>query len=80
MATAAPNPPPNLDISEQVARIDKTQAELQKIFAETLKVQLDSKKVQQDTKFAPFTLVFTGIGAGAAIFAAGGAFFKLLVG
>jgi len=73
MATAAPDHDQPLDIREQVARIDKTQAELQKIFAETL-------KVQQDTRFAPFTMLAAGAGASGALIAAGAALAKLLIG
>jgi hypothetical protein len=64
---------PILDIRERLARIDKTQAEFGKLLAE-------SAKVRQETKFAPYTLIFTGLGAGAALMAAGAGLAKLLIG
>ena len=71
MASAAEERDLPLDIREQVTRIDKMQAELSKTQAELV-------KVRQDTKLAPIALAFTGAGAGAALFAAGAAFFKFL--
>ena len=66
------------DIREQLARIDKMRAgtlklqdALQKVAAETLKAQRDAAKVEQDTRLAPYTLIPTGLGAGAALVAAG---------
>ena len=76
MATNA-SPAQPLDLSEQIARIDKMQAELGKIQVEIIKTGADTTKVERNTRFAPLTLAFTGIGAGAAIFAAGAAFAKL---
>jgi hypothetical protein len=55
-----------LDIREQIARIDKIIA--------------DTGKTQQDIKLAPLTVAFAGLGAGAALFAAGAAFAKLVIG
>ena len=54
------------DIREQIARIDK--------------LIIEAGKTRQETRFAPVTLVFTGMGAAAAFFAAGAAFAKLLIG
>ena len=65
MATNAERDEPPLDIREQIARIDKMLAE--------------KDRTRQEISIAPFALVFTGVGAGAAIFAAGAAFAKLLV-
>ena len=85
MATV-PNDAP-FDVREQLARIDKMRAEtlklqdeLQKIAAETPKTNRDAIKVAQDTKLAPYTLLFTGLGAGAALIAAGAGLAKLLIG
>ena len=70
---AAPTDDQPFDLREQLARIDKMQAEIQKHYD-------DAAKVRQETKLAPLTVIFTGLGAGAALFAAGGAFVKLLAG
>lgn len=73
-------PDPSFDIREQIARIDKMRAETEKNQVELQKIIADTLKVRQDTKLAPYTIVFGGLGAGAALFAAGGAFVKLLFG
>ena len=101
MATTPDFPEFSLDIREQVARIDRTQAELSRIQgelnkwqieslkarAETEKVQTEAAKaraetakIERDTRLAPWAIVFTGLGAGAALFAAGAAFTKLISG
>lgn len=82
-----PNPTDqSLDIREQIARIDRMQAEISRVQAEISKWQVDITKTraditktEQDSRLAPFALAFTGVGAGAAIFAAGAAFAKLFV-
>ena len=71
MASAAHNTDQPLDIREQITRIDKMQAELSKTQAELV-------KVRQETRLAPIALAFTGAGAGAALFAAGAAFIKVM--
>lgn len=73
MATAPETPDQPLDIREQIVRIDRIQAEMSKWRVESL-------KTQQETRFAPITLVFTGMGAAAAFFAAGVAFARLFTG
>ena len=55
---------PELDIREQIAHIDQMLA--------------DAARKRQERELAPWQLAFTGLGAGAAVFAAGGAFSKLL--
>lgn len=79
MATISPTDP-ILDVREQIARIDKMQTELAKIQVEIVKVGADTDRTRQEMKFAPLTLIFTGMGAAAAFFAAGVAFAKLFVG
>lgn len=71
MATVTEEPGVPLDMREQLTRIDKMQAELSKTQAELV-------KVRQDTTPAPIALAVTGAGAGAALFAAGAAFIKLI--
>ena len=123
MATIPHPDEPTLDIREQIARIDRMQAELQKTQAEISKWQSDAiranlrdqaeierwqadmaqsrarsqaeadkwqvdmaqaraqaTKLEKDTQLAPWTVVFTGMGAAAAFFAAGVAFTKLFTG
>ena len=65
MATSPDTDPP-LDIREQIARIDK--------------LIVESGKVRLETRLAPWAVLFTGLGAGAALFAAGAAFMKLISG
>ncbi len=72
MATIPSEDPP-LNMREQLARIDKMQAEIQKMIAE-------AAKVRTENKLAVWTVAFTGLGAGAALFAAGAAFAKLVFG
>ena len=66
MATSPDSHDQPLDIREQIARIDK--------------LIIDAGKTRQETRFAPITLIFTGMGAAAAFFAAGAAFMKLVAG
>lgn len=70
MATAANQTDVPLDMREQLTRIDKMQAELSKTLAEQV-------KVKQGTRLAPVALAFSGLPAGAALFAAGAAFVKV---
>ena len=72
MATTPHSPEPGLDVREQFARIDQIQADIGQKLA-------GADRTRQEIRFAPFTLVFTGLGAGAAIFAAGAAFAKLFI-
>ncbi len=56
----------DLDIREKLARIDQLLA--------------DRDRKRREMRLAPWQLALTGMAAGAALFAAGGAFFKLLAG
>lgn len=87
MATYPDNPGFSLDIREQIARIDKTQAELSRIQGELNKWQLEemkmrakTAKIERDTRLAPWSMIFTVLGAASAFFAAGAAFMKLATG
>ena len=80
MATSPRDPEFTLDISEQVARIDQMHANIAQAQASINQMIASTNKVRQDTRFAPWTLVVTALGAGAALFAAGGAFVKLVIG
>ena len=73
MATLPDDHPPEmpLDLKEQIARIDKMQAELQKLMRETL-------KITQDTRLATPQTFFQGAIAMAALIGAGVALAKLV--
>lgn len=73
MATDPAFHEPPLDIREQIARIDRMQVEISKW-------KVEMSKTAQETRYGPFILIFTGMGAAAAFFAAGAAFTKLLIG
>ena len=66
MATTPESQDPPLDICDQIALIDK--------------LIVDAVKTRQDTRFAPWTIVITALGAGAALFAAGAAFMNVIIG
>ena len=80
-----------LDWKEQVARIDRAQeetrkfvreahklmAEEQKLYSEERKLLAEDRKLQRDRGLAPWQIVVTAMGAGAALFAAGAAFVKV---
>lgn len=69
-----------LDIDELVSRIERQQAETRKFVSEQGKLQAEDLKLQRDRKLLPFTTMATLLGAGAAIFAAGAGFIKLIGG
>ena len=54
-----------LDLKEQIARIDQLLA--------------DAARKHQEVRLAPWQIVVTCLGAGAAIFAAGGGFIAILL-
>ena len=57
-------PSHDLDLREQIAHIDQMLA--------------DAARKRQEIDLAPWQMLLTGLAAGAGLFAAGGAFFKLL--
>ena len=59
-----------LDFREQIVRIDRA-------IAETQKFQAEASKLIRDRSLAPITLALTGVGTGAALFAAAQAFLRL---
>ena len=59
-------PVPELDVREKLAHIDQMLA--------------DHDRRRQEIRRAPWQLVMTGMAGGAALFAAGAAFFKLVAG
>jgi hypothetical protein len=74
-----------LNIREQIARIDKLLAEIQaqpqinqQRQAQIAQAQADADRKRQEMRFAPWQVAFAGMTAGAAVFAAGGVFVKFL--
>jgi len=67
-----------LNLQELVARIERSQAETEKFAAEQRKLIAESQKFDRERGLMPWQIVVTALGAGAALFAAGAAFFKLL--
>ena len=80
MATTPDVPEFSLDIREQVARIDSLLAGVDQALANSAKLRDESTKLRRDASLAPWTVLATGLGAGAALFAAGAAFMKLIIG
>ena len=78
MATYPDIPEFSLDIREQIARIDKTQAELSRIQGELnkwqleeLKTRAETVKIERDTRLAPWSMFLAIMGALSGVFAAG---------
>ena len=67
-----------INLRELVARIDRAQAETEKFVAEQRKLIAEGAKLERDRAFLPWTVVATLLGAGAALFAAGAGFIKLI--
>lgn len=68
MATRAES---DYDVQEQLARI-------RKMIAESDKIADERRKLSVDTRIAPWQVVIGAMTAGAALFAAGAAFIKLI--
>jgi hypothetical protein len=64
---------PQIDLREKLAHIDQMLADIDRTFA-------DRDRKRQEIRLAPWQLLATGMGTGAALFAAGAAFFKVLGG
>ena len=84
---SAPDPTPTLDLREQIARIDNLIAQTQKAQADLGRSRIDydktaweAFKISKDVKFQPWQIMTAGMTAGAALFAAGAAFIKILGG
>jgi hypothetical protein len=79
-----------LNIREQIARIDKLladihaqpeislqrQAQIAQAHAQAEQARFDTLRKQQERRFAPWQVAFAGMTAGAVLFAAGGALVK----
>ncbi|UHC17377.1 hypothetical protein LRS73_05665 [Methylobacterium currus] len=75
----------SLDITEQVARVLRSNEETQKFIAEQRKLlaeqaehQAESSKLERDRALAPWQIIVASMAAGAALLGAGGAFIELL--
>ncbi len=66
--------PSQLDLREQLARIDRSIAETAKYAAEQRKLEAEARNVDRNR----WQIVVTAMAAGAALFGAGAAFLKLL--
>ena len=71
-------PQASLDLQEQITRIDHLIAQTQKAQFDLDKGRVEITKTQFATRLAPWQIVASTASAGAALFAAGAAFVKLL--
>jgi hypothetical protein len=67
-----------LDLREQIARIDQLLADHDRKRQEIHFAHADHDRTRQEIRLAPWQLALTGMTTGAALFAAGAAFVKLL--
>lgn len=65
-------------IERDLAEAPKLRAESEKFVAEQRKLIAESQKLDRERGVLPWQIVVTTLGAGAALFAAGAAFVKLL--
>ena len=65
-------------IERDLAEAPKLRAESEKFIAEQRKLIAESQKLDRDRALVPWQLVATLLGAGAALFAAGAGFIKLV--
>lgn len=65
-------------IERDLAEAPKLRAESEKFIAEQRKLIAESQKLERERGLMPWQIVVTALGAGAALFAAGGAFVKLI--
>jgi hypothetical protein len=74
-----------LNVREKIVRIDQMIADIQRsfvdrdrIFADNRRTDADHDRKRQEIRYAPWLAMIAGMTAGAAFFAAGVAFVKLL--
>ncbi len=70
--------PLSIDMQEQITRIERMNAETRKFVEESMKFSAETRKLTRDAAIAPFTLIITAFGAGAAVVAAVAAILKLI--
>lgn len=66
-----------LDLQEQIARIDRAQAETRRFAAEQTALSAEADKLRRGRDLAPVQIVLTAMAAGAALFGAGAVFWKV---
>jgi hypothetical protein len=66
------------DLREKLAHIDQMLADHDRSRAHIEQLAADRDRKRQEITYAPWIAIFTGMGAGAAFFAAGAAFVKIL--
>jgi hypothetical protein len=71
---------PRLELDELVSRIERQQEETRKFTTEQHKLMAEAGKLERDRAVLPWTVAATLLGAGAALFAAGAGFVKLIGG
>ena len=69
-----------LDLQEQIARIDRAQAETRKFVAEQNKLASEQAKMDRERFALPFQVMISGMAAGGALVAGTVALMKLLGG
>ncbi len=70
----------DLELQDTVARIKRAQAATDKFVDEGHKLRAEAGKLERDRQLLPWQVAVTLLGAGAALFAAGAAFVKLMGG
>ena len=65
-------------MSDDTAGVNEAELNVREKLAHIDQMLADHDRKRQEIRFAPWQLVLTGMGTGAAVFAAGAAFFKLL--
>jgi hypothetical protein len=73
-----PNIETELNIREKLVHIDQMLADIDRTLADRHRIDADHDRKRQEIRYAPFVALWTGMGAGAALFAAGAAFIKLI--
>lgn len=71
------NPTP-LDLEQVLAQLARSRAETEKFVAERDKLLAEAGKLSRDRFLAPLALALTGVGTGAALFAAAQAFLRMM--
>jgi hypothetical protein len=77
VSTTAPD---GLDPEEQIARIRRMREESENFSAKQHKLTAEALKLERDRAIIPWQVVATLLGAGAALFAAGAGFVKVIGG
>ncbi len=65
-------------MTDDVAGVNESEPNIRKKLAHIDQMLADHDRKRQEMRLAPWQLALTGMGTGAALFAAGAAFYKLL--